>query len=395
MDIYEKLIDNPLFFKWIYFPSEELEMYWQNYMEQYPGQSAQILKFKQKFEEHFKYKNEQLGEIDKKKLAQRILRKMDKVDQRNKRKTFIYTFMRYAAVALLFFVTGSSLVYLYMESRQSELVIEGSVLPAPAQGPILIIGNDQQIQLNQGKSELDYSRKDEIIVDQKTLNKRKDGKTPEMNTLVIPYGNRSLVTLADGSRVWLNAGSRLIYPSVFKNKTREVFLTGEAFFNVEKNQKQPFIVKTSDVDVKVLGTRFNISAYPEDYSIQTVLAEGSVEINRQQGGLFEKGITLIPGQLAYFNKKSQETRIFTVNIEHYISWTDGLFSFSNTDLNRIMKKLERYYNIHFQFDDSLKGSIQITGKLDVTKEQSEVFEYLSKLTGLKFIKISDNRYLIK
>jgi transmembrane sensor len=159
-----------------------------------------------------------------------------------------------------------------------------------------------------------------------------------MNTLVIPYGSRSTINLADGTKVWLNAGSRLIYPSRFVDKTREVFLVGEAYFDVQENEKQPFVVKTSDVLVEVLGTKFNVTAYPEDFAVQTVLAEGSVEIKSAGAGRREKGLILEPGYLAYFNKKTQETRTQKVNVDEYTLWTSGLFSFTNTDFNRITKK---------------------------------------------------------
>ena len=109
----------------------------------------------------------------------------------------------------------------------------------------------------------------------------------------------------------------------------------------------------------------------------------------------KKPIELKPGQMAYFNKKSKETTVSEVDVEPYILWIQGLFSFSNTDFNRITKKLERYYDINFQYDDPMKGTIQITGKLDVTQEREEVFGYLEKLTGLDFIKVTDKQYVIK
>jgi ferric-dicitrate binding protein FerR (iron transport regulator) len=283
-----------------------------------------------------------------------------------------------------------------MESRQPQQFVENTGLPANVQEPMLIIGDEQQIQLNQGKSELDYSGDGEIILNRdQVLKKENENEPPQMNTLVMPYGNSSDITLADGTRVWLNAGSRLIYPSRFVDKTREVFLTGEAFFDVEKNEKQPFIVKTVDVNIEVLGTRFNVLAYPEDFSVQTVLAEGKVAVKGTGAGLFKKPVQLKPGQMAYFNKKSKETTVNKVDVEPYILWTQGLFSFSNTDFNRITKKLERYYDINFQYDDPMKGTIQITGKLDVTQEREEVFGYLEKLTGLEFIKVTEKQYVIK
>lgn len=396
MDIYEQLIENPLFFKWIFHPTEELNDYWATYLEQNPEETDAVLEFKSKFEKNLKFTNTTFSEERKKRLARQIAKQLDKLDQKKKRRIFLHNIMKYAAVALLFFTIGSSLVYLYMANRQPEMLVENSVLPAHAQEPVLIIDNKQQIQLNSGESELDYSNSGEIIVNNaESVKKKAKGLTPEMNTLIIPYGSRSVITLADGSKVWLNAGSRLIYPSEFVDKRREVFLVGEAFFDIAKDESQPFYVKTTDVEIKVLGTQFNVSAYPEDYSVQTALAEGRVELSRVNAGFLEKKIQLSPGEMAYFNKKSRETIIYKVDLEYYTLWTDGLFSFSNTDLNRIIRKLERFYNIHFQFDDPLKGSIQISGKLDVTKEKDEVFEYLSNLTGLDFIKLNENNYAIK
>jgi transmembrane sensor len=216
-----------------------------------------------------------------------------------------------------------------------------------------------------------------------------------MNFLVIPYGSRSTITLADGSKVWLNAGSKLVYPSKFVDKRREVYLVGEAFFDIEKNDKQPFVVKSLNVAIEVLGTRFNVSAYPEDNSIQTVLVEGSVNVNLANAGIFEKGITLIPGQMALVNKKTEKTMVYDVDPDYYTLWMDGLIQFENTDLNRVIKKLERYYNIDFAYTNPLDGMVKISGKLDVTTGKHEVFEYLTRLTGLEFEKINERRYEIK
>lgn len=396
MDIYEKLSENPLFFKWIFYPSEELDQWWNSYINMNPGEKEKILKFKEQFTKYLKFSNTNLTDNEKKALARKILSSLNAADKKRERTFLVRNFMKYAAVAVLFFFTGSALVYFYMDSRPPEMVTESAGLPFNASGPVLIIDNQQKIALGEGESELDYSGKEKVMINRdQVIEKKTVNRIPEMNTLVIPYGSRSHLTLSDGSKVWLNAGSRLIYPSEFIDKYREVFLVGEAFFDVVKNESQPFLVKTPDLEINVLGTRFNISAYPEDYSVQTVLAEGKVKISRINAGVFEKGNILLPGQMAYYSKTSKETRIHDVDVEHYTLWTQGLFSFSNTDFNRITKKLERYYNIRFQFDDPLKGTIQISGKLDVTRERNEVFEYLTKLTGLDFVEINEYQYLIK
>ena len=396
MNFYERLIEKPLFYKWIYHPSEEINAYWEHYLEANPAHAPQIEEIKKQFEEHLKYREKKLTETEKRALAKRIIQQLEKAEKQKKQRLVVRNFKRYAAVAFLFFFIGSGLVYLYMESRQPQQFVGNTGLPAQVQEPMLIIGDEAKIQLNQGKSELDYSGDGEIILNRnQVLKKENENEPPRMNTLVMPYGNSSDITLADGTRVWLNAGSRLIYPSRFVDKTREVFLSGEAFFDVEKNEKQPFVVKTVDVNIEVLGTRFNVLAYPEDYSVQTVLAEGKVAVKGTDTGLFKKPVQLEPGQMAYFNKKSKETTVNKVDVEPYILWTRGLFSFSNTDFNRITKRLERYYDINFRYDDPMKGTIQITGKLDVTQEQEEVFEYLEKITGLQFLKVTEKQYVIK
>jgi hypothetical protein len=396
MNIYNRIIENPLFFKWIFHPSPEINAYWNHYLESNPEHAEKIIELKAQIEIHLKYEEKKLTDTEKRALAKRIVRMLERTDRKRSRTRFIHTAMRYAAISFIFLVIGGSLVYLYMESRQPQIVLENATLPAQVQEPILILGDREQIVLNQGESRLEYTEDGDILLNnEQTINGDAGNAVPDMNTVVIPYGSHSNITLADGTHVWLNAGSRLIYPSRFVDRTREVFLSGEAFFDVRKNEKQPFVVKTADMQVEVLGTRFNVTAYPEDFAVQTVLAEGSVEIKSALAGRRAKGVLLKEGELAYFNKKTKETRTQNVDVTEYTLWTQGLFKFSNTDFNRITKKLERFYNIQFQFDDPFKGGIQVSGKLDVTRERSEVFEYLERLTGLQIIEINERHYVIK
>jgi transmembrane sensor len=396
MNIYDRIIENPLFFKWIFHPSPEIKAYWNHYLENNTEHAEKIIELKAQIEIHLKYEEKKLSETEKMALAKRIVRMLERTDRKRSRTRFMRTAMRYAAISFLFLTIGGSLVYLYMESRQPEIVIENAVLPAQVKEPLLILGDRGQIVLNQGDSRLEYSEDGEILLNsEQSIQGDAGNAVPEMNTVVIPYGSRSNIILADGTNVWLNAGSRLIYPSRFVDRTREVYLSGEAYFSVKENEKQPFVVKTTDVLVEVLGTRFNVTAYPEDFAVQTVLAEGSVELKSVSAGRRENGVLLKVGEMAYFNKKTQETRTQPVDVSEYTLWTEGLFHFSNTDFNRITKKLERFYNIRFQFDDPFKGGIQVSGKLDVSKERSEVFQYLERLTGLQILEINERLYVIK
>ncbi|WP_297089347.1 FecR domain-containing protein [uncultured Draconibacterium sp.] len=396
MELYNRLIENPLFFKWIYHPTQEIESYWKQYLEANSKEAQAILDFKAQFEKHLQYKNETLSELEKKALAKKIIKQLEEADRQRNRFAFMRVALRYAAVAVIFLSIGGGAVYYYMHEDNIQYAMESFTVTQNIQEPVLILDNEEQIPLNNEESELEYSVDGAIRINQKELvGNNIDATAPKMNTLVIPYGNRSTINLSDGTKVWLNAGSRLIYPSKFVDKTREVYLVGEAFFDVEKNADQPFVVKTSTLSVKVLGTKFNVSAYPEDNTIQTVLTEGSVEIIESRTGLFNTGVVLKPGQLALWSKSTESTKVYTVDTDYYTLWTEGIFSFSNTDLNRIIKKLERYYNIRFDYVDPLDGTIKISGKLDVATNQDEVFEYLEVLTGLDFIKINEWKYLVK
>ena len=396
MNLYHQLIENPLFFKWIYHNSPEIDSYWEHFLSEHPDDAEVIREFKAGFEQHLHYEKHQLSDKEKKDLAIRILKKIEHVDNRNRYRKVIRVAMRYAAIAILFLTVGSAVTWYFMEDTMTNRYAN---FPAPQnlmiQEPTLIIENEQEIVLNKGKSELEYSDEGKIIVDKQKVIQSDDSETVKMNTLVIPYGNHSTITLSDGTKVWLNAGSRLIYPSRFIDKNREVMLIGEAFFDVSKSEDQAFIVQTPDIEIKVLGTQFNVSAYPDENIANAVLTEGSVEMSYKNQGVFERNIVLKPGQLATFNRQNHTTNVYDVETEYFTSWKEGYLTFTNNDLNRVVKRLERYYNIHMKYEDPLDGSLRISGKLDISKDRDVVFEYMNSLTGLNFEKINERNYLIK
>ena len=395
MDIYEKLVENPLFFKWVYHPSPEIDSWWKTYLEINPSEADQILQFKQRFDA-LGFSIEKLTEIEKKELAKRIIQGLELVEKKKKRYVFVIGLTKYAAIAILFFSIGGVFVYLQMDKQNNELYAEETRIPTQLEGPVLILPEGKSIPLKKTESSLDYSNPDQLLVNNESVI-QSSGKNEQLltNQLIIPYGNRSKITLGDNTVVWLNAGSRLIYPSRFTGKQREVLLFGEAFFDVSENVEMPFIVKTSSLEVKVLGTEFNVSAYPEDNTVQTVLKTGSVAISRNNSGLFESDLVLKPNQMAVFNKNSRDSKVYEVDAAYYTIWVKGLLSFDDQDLSRIIKKIERYYNIHIRYADPLVGSQKISGKLDLNKNLEEVFEYLSKVSSTQIRKIDNTNYEIK
>ena len=144
-----------------------------------------------------------------------------------------------------------------------------------------------------------------------------------------------------------------------------------------------------------MGTQFNVSAYAEDKVIQTVLKEGSVAIRQNNAGFFDKEVVLKPNQMASFSKNSNETMLYDVDASYYTLWTKGLLSFDDVDFNRILKKVERFYNISVGFSEPVLGTIRISGKLDLKRNKDEVLEYLEKVSLTNIEKVNDNQYMVK
>jgi ferric-dicitrate binding protein FerR (iron transport regulator) len=194
------------------------------------------------------------------------------------------------------------------------------------------------------------------------------------------YGSRSEVVLPDGSVVKLNAGSNLEYHFDPVQKIRTVNFSGEAFFDVAKS-KQPFVINTPDgLKVKVLGTKFNLSAYPEDHLVQTSLVEGKVKLNA--GGAEE--LVLNPGQIATFDKQTHELDYATGEVSHQLGWTQDKLYMDNMSLQEVCIRLERWYDVDITLSEkSLGDKIHYTG---VLKEQtvSDVLNALCRLSSIEY-----------
>jgi ferric-dicitrate binding protein FerR (iron transport regulator) len=225
--------------------------------------------------------------------------------------------------------------------------------------------------------------------------KVRSGKRAQMNELVIPFGEKSVLYLADGTKVWLNAGTRFAFPSRFTGENREVFLQGEAYFEVAKNKKQPFIVSAGQINIKVLGTHFNISAYANDASIETILLEGSVAVRKQTSfGLSWNEVVLKPYQKASFDMQNNEVTVsYEPGADQYITWTEGWLQFSQESLQVVFAKLERYYNVDIKIPANFNYSQLISGKLDLKKSLEEVMNALDDVAKIEYRMNGDTIYI--
>lgn len=220
-----------------------------------------------------------------------------------------------------------------------------------------------------------------------------DRKTSRQTVQIyVPKGEHRVIHLHDGTKVALNSNSTFTYPSSFSNKTRVVYLKGEAFFDVVKNPERPFIVKLpSEMKVKVLGTSFNIKAYPEDTKTVTSLFTGKVELIYKNK--VEIRNMLYPGYKANFQKSIKKMTITQENaIEEAISWKKGTLLFKKETLNNIINELNRFYNTEIEITDQELNNIIYTASFKKGTELKDVMKYLEITGNLEFVKISKNKW---
>ena len=173
--------------------------------------------------------------------------------------------------------------------------------------------------------------------------------------VIAPLGSRTVVQLSDGSEVHLNYGSKIKYPLVFLGHTRGVTLTGEGFFKVVHNSEKPFIVKAGNLNIKALGTTFNVVAYSDDAHIETTLVNGKVVLYKtEQNGKSKSIVTMTPGQHVDYSTLTDEISITEGNIDKYISWTDGKLILEDTPILQVTKELSRMFNVDFEVKNDVK-----------------------------------------
>lgn len=214
------------------------------------------------------------------------------------------------------------------------------------------------------------------------------------NTLTVPYGKRFDLLLSDGTQVTLNSGTSLKYPVQFLNtENRQVFLDGEAFFNVAKDSLNPFIVNTDQLNVRVLGTKFNMSSYPEDQFVNTTLLEGSVSVyNKQDTFDSSKASLLEPGFKAEWNKYNKQILIEEADIAMHTDWLNGKIILRHVPFKNIVKKLERHYNVEIINNNSKLDEELFTASFDI-ETIDQVFQTFN-LTYEMDYKINDRQIII-
>ncbi|PKA97637.1 FecR family protein [Flavobacteriaceae bacterium MAR_2009_75] len=261
----------------------------------------------------------------------------------------------------------------------------------------LKIGEKSLKVINENDSQNIISSNGEVIGTQKgnTLSYNTNSKIDELtyNELEVPLGKIFNVELSDGTLVHLNSGTKIKYPIKFlQGDNREVFIQGEAYFKVAKDTRHPFIVNADAVAVEVLGTEFNITSYPEDHVIKTVLVEGSVDMTNSYAP--NENTILKPGNKGSWHKVNRKTKIEEVDVEMYTGWITGELIFRNLSFEEISTKLERRYNIIIENNNAQLASKILTARFNVNVENIEdILKSLKQITPFNY-QIIDRKILI-
>ena len=236
---------------------------------------------------------------------------------------------------------------------------------------------------------LDKDEARNIVTDEGTTVARDSGRTlvvaagerreSRPTTVRVPQGGEYQVVLPDSTRVWLNSDSELRFPTVFADGRRMVELKGEAYFEVKRDTARPFIVRTGETAIRVLGTSFNVCNYEEDDREQTTLAEGAVEVT-----LRGRKFRLEPGEQFEARRDGSEPTVREVDVDLYTSWRNGMFRFVDMPLGELTVKLQRWYNVEFFFVNAGCRDYRFTGAIRRDADFEEFMTLIEKTTDVKF-----------
>ncbi|MBQ6188184.1 MAG: FecR domain-containing protein [Prevotella sp.] len=241
----------------------------------------------------------------------------------------------------------------------------------------LILANNHSIALENDAS-INLSTGEIIESDGKRqMDLKEASQSEKLNELIVPEGRHSFIKLEDGTKVWVNAGSRLKFPAKFAEDKREIYIDGEIYIEVSKDKQRPFFVQTHNMDVKVLGTRFNVMSYSEEETSSVVLVEGLVEVRTAHSAMHK---VLTPDKMLTLSAKGMD--ISPVDTYDYISWKDGLLQFKSQPLSTVITRLSRYYNINIDCESDLLP-MRCSGKLVLFDDVMTVIETIVRTIPLE------------
>jgi hypothetical protein len=376
----EDFILDKEFTSWVLHPDQELDLFWKTFLQEHPAKESLITNAILIIRAI-----QPIGQDVPQQNLDSLLQKIKDTDKKVKLKWM--DTLKYAASISILLAVGS-LIYWSVYTK-SQFPVEASTEMIEKGRVILANGVTKEFDTDQ--TTIKQSSSGNLTINADTVTTGSDQLSSGLNQVIIPYGKRSEITLADGTRIWLNSGSQLSYPSRFKADSREVYLSGEAFFDVKANPDRPFYVITRDIRIKVLGTSFNVCSYLEDNTVQTVLLKGKVTAGKNK--MLAGTIDLIPGERLTYDKNNSNLSKDQVDVQLYSSWVNGYLVFKNVPINEVFTKLERFYNQPISVEEGLE-KITFSGKLDLGDNLKVVLQNIAFASSIN-VQENDGGFDIK
>ena len=299
----------------------------------------------------------------------------------------------YAAAIVLILSVGG-VFYFSGDKEQTEILpIAKNEVQVPGSRAVLILPDGRKVDLENEVLRSDLAQSDSLLLVSARSLKYRDIDSPDtteiFHTLEIPRGGEYLLTLSDGTMIYLNSESTLSFPVKFQGKERKVYLTGEAYFKVAKNTEHPFVVTAGELEVLVTGTTFGVRAYKDEKDIQTTLESGQVTV-RVEG----KSVKLVPNKQVLFNKLTMGVEVRDVDVDLYLAWADGRLVYDNCPLEKILTDLGRWYNIDVFYSRDELRSYQFSLNMKKHEEFIQVLELIGKTGEVQF-EVKDNTVIVR
>ncbi|WP_431127766.1 FecR family protein [Flagellimonas flava] len=327
------------------------------------------------------------------KMLARLTTRMAQKSKRNIKVKPLWSkrLLKYAATAAAVF----GVLYVFQRYKETGLSAtsntdnSGAIVLKLDNGNVDLISENDQKKITDSKGNVvGYQKGNTIAYEQKP-----NPKGLVYNELTVPLGKRFDLVLSDGTTVKVNAGSTIKYPVQFiEGIPREVEVWGEAYFDVTKDVNHPFLVNANNIQVEVLGTKFNVSSYPEDEDISTVLVEGSVKLSARNTDEIRGSLVIKPNQKASLNKRTAQMTVTEVDTDIYTSWINGRIVFKNCPFKNIRKKLERRYNVSIINNNSSLEEKYYNASFDIETIE-EVMEAFKENYAIDYT-ISNNQIII-
>lgn len=372
---YRELLEDEFFITSHLYPTEESIAFWEELANE-DKVFAHQLETAIQLLKAVPFRNAQLAEDSKDILFSRI-KETIKIKNR-RRNVILYISSAIAACIAILFVLN----YLSKPSHDILLTgIESVGKPTLPVTDIQLIDNDNNEMIIDGDDPV-------ITHDQHgslTINSQKVEKDSEKavkqevtyNQLIVPHGKKTFLTLSDGTSIWVNANSRIVYPNVFGDN-REILVEGEAFLDVAPDNNKPFYVKTRDMQIRVYGTSFNVSAFEEDTEASVVLVTGKVTVDTRN----KQHQILLPNQMLSYGNREITTR--TVDVNNYISWRKGTYTYNSEEFTVVLKRLSRYYGKEIIWSKAVENLMRCSGSLNLKDDIFDLLEKLEKAVPVTF-----------